>query len=250
MTRARSIVVLLALLAIPPGCWIAAAGSVRAGVDALRQAVERRAVDEAVARVIAPDRFTILSYRFVGADPAPEGRLALETLEVHGPNRSGFVRLRFRMLVDGRPCGEAHAVVRGRIRGPALVATRTLTHGKPLGPQDVKVVNEDLTRLRERPLRAWADVAGRVPVRTLGAGRPLTAALLEPAPLVRRGEPVEMRIEREALTVTVHGTALADGAPGDTVRAVNDATGAELLGQVQPDGTLLVVRGSVHGRKR
>ena len=80
--------------------------------------------------------------------------------------------------------------------------------------------------------------------------RVLTPELLQSALVVRRGDTVRLKIESSTLTVSTTGTALLDGATGDTVRARNSATGAEVLGRVLPDGSLLVVSGTLRGRRR
>jgi flagella basal body P-ring formation protein FlgA len=218
--------------------------------DALRELIERRAVDLAVEQVAPPDRFTILSYRVVSADPVPAGRMSVEALEVEGPNHAGIVRVHFRTLLDEEPWGEARAMVRGKVRGPALVALRALRKGEPIGTDDVEVSEQELTRLREEPLRRFEQVRGLVPDRTVGAGRALLAGMLRPQPVVRRGEIVSLKVERPGLVASTQGTALLDGAAGETVPAKNNATGAEVLARVLPDGSLLVVRGPIQGRRR
>ena len=79
-------------------------------------------------------------------------------------------------------------------------------------------------------------------VRTLGAGRQLTGQLLAPAPLVRRGQIVELRITRPRFTIRTEGKALRDGLHGERI-PVKLNTGIGVEGTVQADGTLLVVRG-------
>jgi flagella basal body P-ring formation protein FlgA len=166
----------------------------------------------------------------------------LELVAAEGPGTAGFVRLRFRMLVDGVERGEARATVRGRVRGPAVVATRTLPRGTPLDESDLALRESDLTRLAAPPLRDLGEVEGRVPERTLGAGRVLTGELLAPAPVVRRGEAVELRIEGRGMTLRAVGRALGTAAPGQLLAAENGASGARVEGVVQSDGSLRVLR--------
>ncbi len=210
-----------------------------------RASVRDKASRAAEQSVDPPDRFQVESVRngsiarFTGA--APE----LSLLGVDGPNRSGIVRVRFKMIRNGETLGEAFATVRGTVRGPALVTVAAAKAGDPIGPGAVEKTDTDLTRLREKPLRALEQLKDRAPVRTLGPGRVLTPSLLKAAPVVRRGETVAMILRRGRLTVNTVGVARTDGAPGETISARNPWTHAELQGEVQPDGTLRVVRSAI-----
>ncbi len=207
----------------------------------LAREVERRATVVAVAQVPAPDRFEVIASRFSGA-PSVEGDVVLTPLEVTGPNAAGHVRVVFRMQVDGVPRGEARATVRGRVFGPVLQAAVTLAAGRPLTPQDLIVADVELTRLVEPPLREPAQALGLVPVRTLGRGRIMTGSLVEPAPVVFRGQRVDLRSDRHALNLVVSAVAKRDGAPGDVIPFENTTSGVTLHGRVLADGTAEFVR--------
>lgn len=208
--------------------------------SSLRQQVEAAAIPIAEAQVVSPDRFEVISSRFGGADAGHTGVVVLEPTTVDGPNESGNVQVKFRVLLDGVPQGEARAVVRGRVLGPALQASRTLVRGKAIAVADLELRDSDLTRLRQPPLRNVERVHGLVPLRTLGASRVLTPDLLTVAPVVRRGQTVEMRYRRARLSVRALATVLRDGVPGEVVPAENQASGTVVYGTVQLDGTLAV----------
>ncbi len=215
----------------------------------LRGLVEQEAIIAAQASVAAPDRLEVLSVNFTGSDPLIQGVSEIELVDGDGPNASGFLRLSFRLLRDGIPVGMARATVRGIVFGPALVARKTLIHGKPIDTDTVELVETDLTRLGIEPLRNLAELVNQVPVRTLGVGRTLTRQLLRVAPIVRRGQTVDLTIERRGLTVTAKGSVKRDGAPGETVPAENLSTGARVVGLVRADGSLLVVQGAVRSSR-
>jgi flagella basal body P-ring formation protein FlgA len=215
----------------------------------LRGLVERQAAVAARASVAPPDRLEVLSVKFTGADPLIEGVSGIELVEGDGPNASGFLRLVFRLLRDGVPVGTARATVRGVVFGPALVARQTLIHGKPIDRRTVELIETDLTRLGVEPLRDLAELTDRVPVRTLGVGRTLTRQLLRAEPVVRRGQTVDLTIERPGFTVTTKGSVRRDGAPGETIPAQNLSTGAQVVGLVRHDGSLLVVQPAVRSSR-
>jgi flagella basal body P-ring formation protein FlgA len=79
---------------------------------------------------------------------------------------------------------------------------------------------------------------------TLGASDPL-APLPVQAPaaerLVRRGEPVRLRLQAGALTISTAGRALTDGARGARVRVVALSTRRTLDGVVEGAGEVRIV---------
>ena len=77
---------------------------------------------------------------------------------------------------------------------------RLLRRGAVVEAADLAVKDADLTRLTAEPLRSPEQAVGLVPVRSLGAGRELTVALLAPAPVVRRGQKVPLKIEKAWIT--------------------------------------------------
>lgn len=189
------------------------------------------------ARVAPPDRFEIASWRLDGLpDQAVVRSLALR--DADGPNQSGYVRLTVEArLSDGRAL-QARATLRGRVMGPALVATRTLRQRETVAAEAVTLVDSDLTTLRSAPLRELTSLEGRVPARTLASGRVLDEALLQAEPIVRRGQPTRAVYRRGALRISIAGTALDDGAAGDTIAFRKAAGGARLSGRVLRDGTV------------
>lgn len=206
-------------------------------------AMAAHAADAARARVPAPDRLEVTAVR---CDPAPSAD-AFETVEGDGPNAAGYARIRLRLFRDGEAIGEGRAVVVGRVLGPALVAKATLRRGEPIPGDAIEVRELDVTALREPPLRDPAQALPLVPARTIAAGRPLTAELLRAAYVVRRGLPVDLRIDAGGFSVVAGGIAVTDGAPGDRAIATNAATGARVRGVVEHDGSLRV-EGPAPGR--
>jgi len=235
----------LVRLAVATLGLLGAAAAVRAEPDesSLARRAERAAAALARAQVAEPDRFEVLAARFGGADRT-ERPVRLEPLEVVGPNAAGMVRVTFRMIdrADSVSRGIARASVRGRVFGPAVQATRTLTRERIIAASDLALRESDLTRFVDEPLREPSRAVGLVPLRSLGSGRVLAAELLGAAPVVRRGETVDLRYERDSFHVVVSAVALRDGAPGDVVPAENDATGVVIRGLVRADGTLLATR--------
>lgn len=228
---------------------LAACGAFAAG-EPLPARVERAAIEAARGAIEEPDRYEVESVRFGGADPVASPPTALRVTEIDGPDRAGRVRVRLTMLDDaGVERGTTSALVYGAVRGPALVARRMLRLNEAI-PADAVALEPDvdLTRLTGTPVRDPAALAALGPRRSLGAGRALTDALLAPLPVIRRNVPVDLVVRRGSLVVRTKGRVRRDAAPGETVVAENLRTGAEIVGRVQEDGSVLVVHGATLGR--
>ena len=87
------------------------------------------------------------------------------------------------------------------------------------------------------------DVLGMMAARTLLPGRSIPMAALAPPRLVRAGAAVKMLYIDGPLTIMAAGSALQDGAVGQTVKVRNDDSGVTVSGRVRGDGSVVVSGG-------
>ncbi len=85
------------------------------------------------------------------------------------------------------------------------------------------------------------EAAGMEASRNLAAGAVVRRGDVMRPQLVRRGEPVTIRIVSGALVITASGRALSGGGQGDAVRVVTTATSRTLDGKIEGSGTVRVV---------
>lgn len=93
------------------------------------------------------------------------------------------------------------------------------------------------------PARVPAPARNRAtaPVETAVVETPMPTSRPQRAePVVRRGQPVSMIVMASGFTVTRPGVADQDGAVGDTIRIRTDRNTTPIVGQVQPDGRILL----------
>lgn len=83
--------------------------------------------------------------------------------------------------------------------------------------------------------------AGMEAARNLPAGTVVRQADLMRPQMVRRGEPVTIRIVSGPLIITAAGRALGGGAKGEAVRVVANATNRTLDGVVEATGAVRIV---------
>ena len=84
------------------------------------------------------------------------------------------------------------------------------------------------------------DASGMEAARNLTAGNIVRRSDLMKPQLVRRGEPVTIRIVSGALVITASGRALNGGGQGEMVRVVTNATNRTLDGTIEGSGTVRI----------
>ena len=127
-----------------------------------------------------------------------------------------------------------------RIYAPVAVAARPLTRGELIGEADVRMEEQDITRLPAGFLTDLAEVVGMKTRRPLATGHVIGKTAIEAPNLVRRGQSVTLVSGAGPVQVRVNGTALGDGALGERVRVRNDSSRRVVEGVVTEDGSVQV----------
>ncbi|HEU0201178.1 MAG TPA: flagellar basal body P-ring formation chaperone FlgA [Burkholderiaceae bacterium] len=109
-----------------------------------------------------------------------------------------------------------------RVYGPALVATRALAAGTPIAATDVRSEEVEWTREAQGVATDFAQLAERVPARTLAAGQPIPLAALRAAQAVGQGDLVRVVGRGQGFSITTDGVALASALDGQPVRVRTD----------------------------
>ncbi|MCF6289669.1 MAG: flagellar basal body P-ring formation chaperone FlgA [Desulfobacterales bacterium] len=122
---------------------------------------------------------------------------------------------------------------------PVAVAAISLPRGAVIAPGDVRMVERDLSGLRQPCLDAGSLVGKKVR-RTLRAGEVLLKGLLKTPPVVRRGDLVTMTLRSGGMVLTARGAARENGVTGATIRVRNNASHKEILCRVTGPGTVVV----------
>lgn len=92
-----------------------------------------------------------------------------------------------------------------------------------------------------RGAMAIEDASGMEAARNLQAGMVVRQTDLMRPQLVRRGEPVSIRLVSGSLVITAAGRALTGGGKGDSVRVVTNNTSRTLDGTIESSGTVRIV---------
>lgn len=130
------------------------------------------------------------------------------------------------------------AVVAADAPVPVTVLARDVARGDVLEAQDLATADVAVAVARGAVSRDAA--VGLEARRNLAAGAVLRAGDLMPPLLVRRGEPVSVRLIEGSLTIAASGRALASGGRGDVVRVVTAVSNRTIDGIVDGTGSVRI----------
>ena len=124
----------------------------------------------------------------------------------------------------------------GPLQAESLVALRTLPAQTVVTEADVTLVEAQI----DGALTAVAPALGLQVKTTVYAGRPLRAENLGAPALVDRNQTVTLIYAAGGLIILAEGRALARGAEGEVIRALNLASKTTVSGRVDGQGRLVV----------
>ena len=169
----------------------------------------------------------------------PKGELSCDVIPSNpGILSSSMFSLIFR--VDGKV--EENMSIRGRIEAQATVIATAVPIRKDtiLAPQHLKETEMDISELKE-PGFLVEDFLGKKLKRSLRAGSPLSAAMVESLPVVYKGERVKIVIQSGALLLTATGLAHSDGKINEPIRVQNLRSNKVLFARVAAPGIVEVI---------
>ncbi|MBN1571489.1 MAG: flagellar basal body P-ring formation protein FlgA [Acidobacteria bacterium] len=107
------------------------------------------------------------------------------------------------------------------IRCEVWTAAKQIRSGKIVSEDDISPRVVEITDLRASYVRFPEDVLGKASRRNIPAGNPLTCESFTDPLLVKNGETVRLRLEREGIVLTSFVKAEQDGKLGQTIRVRN-----------------------------
>jgi flagella basal body P-ring formation protein FlgA len=121
-----------------------------------------------------------------------------------------------------------------------IVAVRELPRRTIVARSDVHVERRPLGRIPPGALGALAEVVAKEVARPVAPGEIITTSAVTPAVAIRRGSAVTVRLDGPGFRIVTRGIASEDGAPGQTIRVVNQTSRREMLGTVEDARTVRI----------
>ena len=169
----------------------------------------------------------------------PKGHITMQ-VRLLGTGVVGRVPGLVRVMVDGRPAGQARVVGMVQVRERVVVAVRNLPPRYVIQPEDVQLVEMAVGQGAVVPATSISQVVGQRTRTMIMCGQVLDMRRLEPAPLIRRGQVVTMICQAPGLRVTAKGRAEQTGYLGKVIRLTNLSTRREVYGRVVGRGMVVV----------
>ncbi len=228
-------------------------GVVLAGSDRCRISFAGQAVD--MSELTEQIR-TLLMQHVPESDPdAPPSWLALEipAIDVHAAGSWELEWPDARNLRPGRNlvtvqlrdgnrrrrisvAAELHAYAR------AAAPISTVQRGQIPVASAMQWIWSDLAQAGHAPVTDARALAGMRAVRDLAPGEVVNQDDLEPEPLVRRGELVDLVVRRGGIAAVVRAKCRQDGLLGETVSVINEFTGRPTVARVTGPGVVTMGR--------
>ncbi|VWC20345.1 flagellar basal body P-ring biosynthesis protein FlgA [Burkholderia lata] len=168
----------------------------------------------------------------------PRGLAACTTLEPFMPTGA---RLWGRTTVGVRCAGErpwtVYLQAKVTVQATYYVAARQIAPGEPLSAADLVARDGDLTVLPLAVITDPAQAIGATALARISAGLPLRQDMLKSAASVSAGQTVRVVAAGPGFTISAEGSALANAAPGQSVR-VRMAAGQIVTAIVKDAGTV------------
>lgn len=124
---------------------------------------------------------------------------------------------------------------------PVVVAARSLARDTILAPADVRLAKLGPGVPGFGAVTDPAQVVGQRLRRSLEAGTPLSAALIDAPLIVKRGQQVTLEVRAGGIAVRVAGVAKADGALGQLIEVQNGSSGKTVQAVVRSERTVEVL---------
>ncbi len=163
-----------------------------------------------------------------------EARLRAQLVETSPRSVAIEVRVEMGDKILARRTLQFHRPVEVR----RLLASRDLPAGTPLTAKNVRF---ETVRTFDEPKKYPTEPFGQMVNRPVKAGQEITANMLdaiEAKVLVRRNQPVVMKIESASFVIRAAGVAMQDGKAGDLIQVRNIDSRAVVVARVGFDGTL------------
>jgi flagella basal body P-ring formation protein FlgA len=125
------------------------------------------------------------------------------------------------VLSEGRSVRTFWLPVDASVSRNYLKVAKRIPYGAAIGAGDVKMVRAELPDLRLEYFESVDEVEGKTARRTLSPGDPLTRDVLANPYLVRSGETVRLRVERDGLALAAMVRAEQHGKLGQVIRVRN-----------------------------
>lgn len=130
------------------------------------------------------------------------------------------------------------AAVPANVQVPVL--KEAIQKGQLITADDIALKDVSASQVFASTITESAQLENMQATRSLPADEPVNRLHVKVAPAIERGAAVTLRFAKGGIELTSKGQALEEGKLGQSIRVLNPATRATLVGVVQPQGVVQV----------
>lgn len=155
---------------------------------------------------------------------------------IQGGNIAGMMVF----FANGREIKKIRFSARVDIYADVLVPRHFLQKHHEIRADDIEIVNKNIAVLPQDVITEEKEVLGKRTTLSINSQEVLRLSLLEPLPLVNKGDRVILLIENDQFKITALGEVKEVGRKGDRIKLVNLSSKKEVYGRVLDANTVQV----------
>ena len=152
--------------------------------------------------------------------------------------KGGWIRANLVFYGNGKEIKRTTVSAQVDLYQKVVVADRYLKRHQEIQAEDLRVMPINIQQLPPDAVTHPQEVLGKRMLVNLNGREPIRASLLEIPPLVKKGDVVNVILERNSLRISCLGEIKEAGRKGDRVKLVNLGSKKELVGRVVDAGTV------------
>ena len=171
--------------------------------------------------------------------------LPTDSIHVYSTSNSpprGSCSLKFDIIRDGMIIKTVSAPVKITLWADVYISKRKIKRGKSINLADLAVERHDVTSYFDKAIRVDYSFDNVRAKRSIPAGKMIVYDVIEPIPIVCRGEKVVIRCDVGKMEISTTGTAKEDGYLGETIEVINKNTRKRVSAEVEGPGVVIVRR--------
>ncbi len=171
--------------------------------------------------------------------------LPTDSLQVYSTSRSlprGSYPVKFDIVRDGIIVKTISASARVALWADTWVARKKIKRGETIDIDNLSVERHDVTKNFDKFVQTTDSFSAIRAKKTIKAGSVIVSDMVEPIPMVSRGEEVLIRCDVGNMRITTTGIAKEDGLQGDRIEVANKSTRKRITAEVESPGVVYVRR--------
>jgi len=197
---------------------------------------------ENLRRILPDSKKTLVVQEIQGFEPfiLSPGPFSSEAVLPESAHRGGPMTITLSFFQEGRLVQKIRLRVRVEIQGFVVAARTGLRRHQEIGENDVHLIKKNLNLLPPDVLTDLKEAVGKRVTQSVNGQETLRSYLVEPPPLVKKGDRVLLIIDNSHFKITTFGEVKEEGRRGDWVKLMNISSKKEVSGRVVDSHTVQV----------